>query len=508
MKPKPNKLIYPIFVVLILAFGLFSSCGKNRLKTDEKALTKQILTEEEQLAHEAELRSEREKQLADSLAKLPKGIRLKGDRNTDPLNPPEIIDIAGNLNQFGKFALSDIVSEIKYIRLQMPEDSAFTGKVNFKSDVDYKQELPLAVKKNKDFIVAYNYLGILLYTAEGKLLKTICSNDLNNFELGKNYVKGGSNSTIKGANNTPFLIGNNLYYNYEDEENGISELMQVDCNNLPLSMPENIENKSKYRGIGSPVAFTGKNSYSVIPLGSNLFAKTGHPKKNEDMLTIYSANGDTLCSFHGNQKIENYTSNVSRSPDFGSSFQYKGNYYFREPHSDTIFRVVPPSRLVPEFIFNLGEYKVERIQDAMDPKYNLDDKFILKSLGISDNYILINYTKGYNSPNARRNKKVKFYNAIYDRKNKTLKHIQYDPDNWKFSLENDIDGGLSFWPYFSVSEHGEFLISVKGSDLKEHIKTDGFLNSSVTSVKKAAFQDLAQKVDNHETIVIIMKQRK
>lgn len=495
-------------LTLLLIVNLLPSCGGNRLKTDEKKLANQILTEEEQLAQQEAKRAEREKQLADSITKLPKGIRLKGNRNTDPLNPPEIIDISGNLNQFGEFVLSDIVSEIEYIRLQMPKDSAFTGKVTFKSDVDYKQELPLMVIKNKDFIVAHNYLGILLYSSEGKLLKTICSNELNNFELGKNYVKGGSNSTIKGVNNTPFLIGNNLYYNYEDKENGISELMQVDCNNLPQSLPENIENKSKYGGIGSPVAFTGKNSYNVIPLGSNLFAKKGHPKRNEDMLTIYSANGDTLCSFPGNQKIENYTSTVSRSPDFGSSFQYKGNYFFREAHSDTIFRVVPPNRLIPEFTLNLGEYKVERIQDAMDPKYNLDEKFILKSLSISDSYVLIHYTKGYNSPNARRNKKVKFYNAIYDRKNKTLKHIQYDPDNWKFSLENDIDGGLSFWPYFPVSEHGEFLMSVKGIDLKEHIKTDDFLNSSAPDKKKAVFLDLAQKADNHETIVIIMKQRK
>lgn len=493
-------------VILIAAFiWVAFSCGGNKLKTNEKALSQQILTEEEQLAQQEAAREKREKQLADSIAKLPKGFHIKGNRSIDILNPPDIIDIAGNINQFGKFALSDIVSEIKYIRLQMPEDSAFTGKVTFKSDVDYKQELPLRVLKNKDFFVAYNYLGILLYSSEGKLLKTICSNELNNFEIGKNYVKGRSNSTIKGATNTPFLIRNNLYYNYEDEESGISELMQVNCNNLPLSLPENIENKNKHRGIGTSIASTGKNSYSVIPLGNNLLAKKGHPNKKEDMLTIYSTKGDTLCSFSGNQKIENYTSSVSRSPDFGSSFRYKGNYFFREPHSDTIFRVIPPNRLIPEFILNLGEYKVERMQDAMDPKYNLDDKFILSSLSINDSYILIHYTKGYNSPNARTNKKVKFHHAIYDRKNKTLKHIQYDPDKWDFSLENDIDGGLPFRPNVSVSEQGEFLMSVKGSDLKKHIKTNGFQNSSIPHIKKTALIDLAKKVDNHETIVIVMK---
>ena len=79
-------------------------CARNRLKTDEKSLVKQILTDGEQRAYEAELRATSEKQLADSWAKLPKGIRLKGIRNTEPLNPPEIIDIAGNLNQFRKFS--------------------------------------------------------------------------------------------------------------------------------------------------------------------------------------------------------------------------------------------------------------------------------------------------------------------------------------------------------------------------------------------------------------------
>jgi uncharacterized membrane protein YciS (DUF1049 family) len=58
---------------LLIAMILCTSCNSNRLKTDEKSLAKQILTEEQQLAHEAELRAEREKQLADSIAKLPKG---------------------------------------------------------------------------------------------------------------------------------------------------------------------------------------------------------------------------------------------------------------------------------------------------------------------------------------------------------------------------------------------------------------------------------------------------
>jgi hypothetical protein len=48
-----------IIILLILFTVLLMGCARNRLKTDEKSLVKQILTEEEQREHEAELRAKR-----------------------------------------------------------------------------------------------------------------------------------------------------------------------------------------------------------------------------------------------------------------------------------------------------------------------------------------------------------------------------------------------------------------------------------------------------------------
>ncbi|MDP3180270.1 MAG: hypothetical protein Q8M67_00450 [Bacteroidota bacterium] len=103
-----TRITTSFFILVILTITI--SCGRNRLKTDEKTLAKQILTVEEQLAHDTELRAEREKQLADSIAKLPKGFRFKEDRSVDLNNPPVVIDIIGNRTNPQKIKLSQLFS--------------------------------------------------------------------------------------------------------------------------------------------------------------------------------------------------------------------------------------------------------------------------------------------------------------------------------------------------------------------------------------------------------------
>ena len=103
--------------ILLLSIFLAFSCGGNHLKADEKALRKRILLEEEQLALGAAKRSEREKYQADSIAKMPKGIRIKEERSVDPQALPIVVDIAGNLNNMRDFKLSQVASDIKYLSL-------------------------------------------------------------------------------------------------------------------------------------------------------------------------------------------------------------------------------------------------------------------------------------------------------------------------------------------------------------------------------------------------------
>lgn len=111
---QPMRTICLIALLLVLLF-FGSSCHPNKLKNNEKTLVKQILTEEEQLAHLEQIRMEKEKLLTDSLAKLPKGFRFKEDRSVDPQTPPVVID-KGELMISLKG--SDLKSQVKSVRFK------------------------------------------------------------------------------------------------------------------------------------------------------------------------------------------------------------------------------------------------------------------------------------------------------------------------------------------------------------------------------------------------------
>lgn len=489
------------------------SCGGNKLKTDERALSKQILTEEEQLARKEAVRAEKEKQMADSIAKLPKGFRFKPERKVDPQNPPVVIDIAGNIDKTKKMKLSDVASSIKYIRLQSPSDSAFIGKLknetSSKENVGLlKEELPFSIIKNNNFIVAQNGLGMLLYDSKGRLLRITCKNEFTGISLFKGGSLKVSGSTFKGANGFTRLIGNKLFYNYNDDVNKISQIMELDCSNLPQPLTGNSEIKNMPIGLGKPIAPTGEFSYSTFLLDGTTHYKTGHPLFHKAMLAIFNSNGDTLCSFQGTQNTANYIKkSVGRRADYGARYTLSGESYFREANSDTIFKVIPPNRLIPAFVINLGKYKVKEFLQQMDPGFDLSNKFLPQSISFTDKYVFIYYTKGYDSPYARETKTVNFYHAIFDRTKNELWHVsadQEDQGGYNFRLENDLDGGMPVWPH-SISDDGAILKTVKGNDLKEHIKSDAFINSTAPAQKKEKLKQLANSVGKYETILIIIK---
>ena len=132
----------------------------------KKKLVNQILTEEEQLAQQETKRVELEKQLADSIAKLPKGFRFKEERGIDAQKPPLVIDIAGSLNNIADKQLSDVALDIKYVRLEPIPDA----------DLPRNQKYKFYLMDNH--LIAANLYGIHQFTKDGKFVKTIVKNQL------------------------------------------------------------------------------------------------------------------------------------------------------------------------------------------------------------------------------------------------------------------------------------------------------------------------------------------
>ena len=78
----------------------------------------------------------------------------------------------------------------------------------------------------------------------------------------------------------------------------------------------------------------------------------------------------------------------------------------------------------------------------------------------------------------------------------------YDPD----ILKNNLDGGLPVWPSsYMVGNNGEILISLKGKELKEHVKTALFVTSAAPVAKKHELLKLAGAVADDEDILMIVE---
>jgi hypothetical protein len=111
------------------------------------------------------------------------------------------------------------------------------------------------------------------------------------------------------------------------------------------------------------------------------------------------------------------------------------------------------------------------------------------------------------SPNNRKHKKVKIHHALFSKQNQQLFIIKGDPYNYSPEiLENNIDGGLPVWPLsYMIGNNGEILISLKGKELKDRIRSQQFKLSGAPETKKKELEKLAGTVTENEDILMIIK---
>ena len=513
------KYLLTYLLLLILLIGL-PSCHHNRLKTSEKTLADEILLQEKE--NKGNDRSAREKQLAEGSGNSNGGIRYKEDRSVDPASPPVVIDLAGSLHNIRDIKLSDIVSEITYVRIQPPPDSSF------RRDIKFTYHL------TDDYIIASNLFGIIHYDREGRYINTVVKNQFTGIEIEPDKIIGYSEFTFTGAYNTSVKSsGNTLYYNYFNNIAGQEYLMRYDCsaNQIGQTIKYDPEDPSKIIGQGEPVVDLNQGNSDSDPKQRNpggmwssrspnpgFFSRSyrmewiddDHYSKTLDgsnMLGIFSSNGDTLSTFTQHEKLINYTKSLQRGTDGGSHYEYNGKTFFRNAFNDTIFQVILPNRLKPVFVLNLGPYKVTR-QQGVDPDFDLTGKIIPWEMAETVKYIFLTFTKdGYDCPNSRKNKAVKIYHTMFSKTNHQLIVIKGDPFNYSPEiLENNIDGGVAVWPSTDmIGKNGEISVSLKGKDLKERVRTEFFKRSSAPEAKKEELRKLAESVSDNEDILMIIK---
>ena len=507
---KNGFIIITIFLLLIIDL----SCHRNSLKTNQKELSQEILIQEKEKSAPEE--ADHEKQLTDTLNKHPKNFRFTEVRTIDPKHLPVVIDIAGNLNNLSDIKLSDIASKISYIRMQPVPDSTIP------KDLKFKYQLL------DNYIVAINLYGIHLYSKDGRYLRSIVKNEMTGVVVDKNSIRFWNDYTKRGGGMSIQENGDKLYYNYSNNITGQNYIMEFDCSSNQLTPdykfdPENpnqiaglgtiaidLNNGKteppqprKHQGMfgGTPEAFFYNRGIFMIDGSSYLL-----PEHNKNMMAVLNKEGDTLSIFAQLEKLKNYTKSLQRSTDPGSQYEENGTLYFRPAFNDTVFKLIPPNRLYPVYVLTLGDYKVT-MQEGVDPDFILTGKIIPGEWAETKNYIFMTFTKdNYDCPNTRKNKTVKIYHAIFSKLNHNVSIIKGDPYDYSPEiLENNIDGGLPVWPSsYMISKNGEILISLKGYDLRDRIKSKEFKLSGAPASNKKELETLAGTVSGSEDILMII----
>lgn len=498
------------FLFTLIMLVVLVSCGRNRMKTDEKALSKQILTEEEQLAKEEAAREEKEKQLAVSIAKLPKGFRFKEDRKVDPNNPPVIIDFSAELPS-REMKLSELGQKVTYIKLSIPDDSLY-----------FSPGMGGEVSFTRHNIILNNNFGVHRFTRDGKYIEAIAKSNVATRQKDKQaafvYFE---KENYKGVwTNHVSVAGNRVFYKFSDYPSEKVSLLNYDLKSgeQTVSFKAGEESKGDHSFTKGAIITSGKeavlsgtpglSSTYIYGISSDFYAGVNsHLDANGTgfMLATFNLAGDTLCKFTQFDKLETpITSNIIRTVSSILEWQYKGQFTFMKSFNDTIFRLLPPNRIVPAYVFNFGTNK---ITDEAWYHFNnkLDGKFMVESILENDQFIFIEYK--YFITNESR--EIRY--ALFDKRNKKLIGLKFknkiNDGPTKMSncigLKNDLDNGLSFLPAF-VTPEGNFGKTLTPSMLKGLVQNQS-INSKSEQGKKLKMLSESLGSDTNERIVMIVE---
>lgn len=506
------------FILIVLA--ALVSCGHNRMKINQKALTKQILTEEEQLAKEEAIRVEKEKQLADSLAKLPKGFRFKEDRKVDPNNPPVIIDFTSE-SPSREVKLSEIGQKITYVRLSVPNDSLYFSP-GMGGDVSF----------TRDNIILNNNFGVHRFSRDGKYIEAIANSNIETRQNNKQAAFGYfEKENYRGVwVNHVSVAGNRIFYKFSDYPNGKVSLLgyELKSDNGTVNFKEGQENKGDKSFTKGAIITSGKeailsgtpglSSTYIYGLSSDFYAGVNsHLDANRTgfMLATFNLKGDTLCKFTQFDKLETpITSNLIRSVNSIINWEYKGVFSFIKSFNDTIFRLVPPNRLIPVYVFKFGPHKITD-EEWYQTNKELKNKFLITSVLENDKYLFVEFD--YYDANGE----SESHNAIYTKATHSLTQLPLEekattPNNSSpgfgpashtfkptINFLNDIDNGLPFWPHF-VTPRGELGMLVLPERLKTYLQK-GRYKLETEKAKELERLAITLKLDINERIIMLVK---
>ncbi len=229
-----KRLIIPSFFGLLLLFNL--SCHNNRLKTNEKELSNEIILQENEkkIAEKSAI----VKKMSETDIKSSGGLRVKEIRSVDPHNLPIRIDIPGTDNNVRKLKLSDVASSVRYVKLQTPPDSSLIY-----DNFYYRNDLMSTIRSDGEEIIFQGLFGLTRFNLQGEYLETIWKNQTGIKIFGSSYVTYAGKDFYGIPPSVPITINSgNIYFAFLDGPAGNGQVMKYKAGtNKSLSSNSQIE---------------------------------------------------------------------------------------------------------------------------------------------------------------------------------------------------------------------------------------------------------------------------
>jgi hypothetical protein len=492
-----NTLSKLLLLLFILPASL--SCHHNPLKTDEKALAKEIkLKEAEKLASETKT-SKNHNDLRVSFTK-------KEIRSADKKIPPIIIDILDNPFSTKELKLSAVASSIRYVKLQTPPDTSLTYDPFY-----YRPDIDSYIRSDDHQLIFQGIFGVTKFSMNGEYLETIWKNNSGIKFYGKKMVAYGGADFFGVLPYIPVSLSDGyLYSNFLDGPEKRSLVMRHKLNSeKSVTSPDNSDIQKFNHFPGDTVLLLKKDWYQgfekIQALSPDSWAGINSKwtaGSSGVLLVTFNLHGDTLCKFSDYDRIVNFTSALTRIAIGLTSYSFNGLLTIKQEYNDTVFRLIPPDRLLPVYIIRFGAAGISYME-GLNADIDLSGKYMLNSLRETNDFLFIRYTQNHDGLNNRNKGKVKFYNALFDKKEKKLYH-QPGFTLLPTGLNNDLDGGISFWPDF-VSPQGEMMKLLSGQVLKDYVNSEQFKKSSISEENRKKQISLVSGLKPTDMVVIIVK---
>ena len=471
---------YVFKLALIVLF--LSNCRQtNQLRVDEQELRAQVME------------AGQNEDANGPLETITEGTRsaivpVEGNREVAPEAPPLILDLVKASESPGTLQLSDLGGTPRYTVLRFKErpDSIFN---NFEG-------MKFVLTPNN--IIAYShYHGIVRFDRSGNYVQTIVNNDFHYTIAagGKGvYISTEDRNMFSGTREKVYTSGDQLYFQYTGSNTNETWMMTFDASPGKLSAGQlkgSLEGAEK-QAAGKKIFKTNPHKIfpyqsGIFPLGNDRWAMAGPLtpfSQTSSFLTVRNSSNDTLSYFTNHMTIGNYQRTTARSGFDPVQYVYKGVQHYRQELNDTVFSLTNHDRMSPKYVLNRGEHRFKNALEAVDPKSDLSNKWIIEDFIEGDKHIFIRYIQNNDSPNNRKKGAVTYHACVYFKETDQLVQVYkdlkppaslrghfYPPDH----LFNDVDHGPSFWPK-GTDEHGTPFTWYRGKEIKQLLQNGTITN--------------------------------